>query len=69
MSLAKVWATRDIGSNSAPGPLKTTKTHIWRTARRTKFYNSSRGKLPIQNHLYTPKGMRGMCDVTRYQGD
>ena len=23
----------------------------------------------IQVHLYIPKGMRGMCDVTGYQGD
>ena len=39
MSLAKVWATRDMGSYSVPGPLNSTKTDIWRTARRTKFYN------------------------------
>ena len=39
MSLEKVWATRDMGSYSVPGPLNSTKTDIWRTARRTKFYN------------------------------
>ena len=29
----------------------------------------SRGKMPIQSHSYIPKGMRGMCDATGYQGD
>ena len=29
----------------------------------------SSGKLPIQAHLYVPKGVRGVCDVTHYQGD
>ena len=28
-----------------------------------------RGKTGVRQHLYVPKGMRGMCDVTRYQGD
>ena len=25
--------------------------------------------MPIRPHLYVHKGMREMCDVTRYQGD
>ena len=39
MSLAQVWATRDVWSYSVQGPLNSTKTHIWRTAGHTKFYN------------------------------
>ena len=29
----------------------------------------SSGKTGVRRHLYAPKGMCGMCDVTRYQGD
>ena len=25
--------------------------------------------MSIRAHLYVPKGMCGMCDITRYQGD
>ena len=32
------------------------------------MYMSS-GKMPSQGQLYVPKGMRGMRDVTFYQGD
>ena len=49
MSLAKVWATWDMGSYSVPGPLNSTKTDIWRTARRTKFYNHSKC---LQSSIY-----------------
>ena len=31
--------------------------------------SQSRGKSTVLKHLYVPKGMRGMCDVTRYQVD
>ena len=35
----------------------------------TSKHYISRGKTGIRCHLYNHKGMRGMCDVTRYQGD